>query len=73
VTEPRSKSDENRVRRMAERQGYRLMKSARRDPRAIDYDCWQIVDVTDRNRDPVGEGYTLSFEDAEAWLQGGEV
>lgn len=28
---------ENRLRRMAERQGLRLVKSRRRDPRAIDY------------------------------------
>jgi hypothetical protein len=30
---------------MAERQGLVLVKSRRRDPRAIDYDCWMIVDA----------------------------
>ena len=29
---------------MAERQGLALVKSRRRDPRAIDYDCWLILD-----------------------------
>lgn len=72
MEKPQSKSDENRVRRMAERQGFRAMKSPRRDPRAIDYNLWQLVDVAGRKRQTVGEGYTLSFEDAEAWLQGGE-
>ena len=34
---------ENRVRRAAIRQGYRLVKSRRRDPRAIDYGAYWIV------------------------------
>jgi hypothetical protein len=73
MAQERTKSDENRLRRVAERQGYRLMKSPRRDPRALDYDCWQIIDATDRGRPPVGEGFTLSFEGVESFLQGGEV
>jgi hypothetical protein len=36
---------ENRLRRMAERQGLELRKSRRRDPRAKDYGRWYIVDV----------------------------
>ena len=36
---------ENRLRRAAERQGYRLSKSRRRDPRAIDYGGYMLVDV----------------------------
>lgn len=31
------KTRENRVRRMAERQGLKLSKTRRRDPRAVDY------------------------------------
>jgi hypothetical protein len=35
---------ENRLRAMAKRQGLELHKSRRRDPRAMDYDGWMIVD-----------------------------
>jgi hypothetical protein len=35
---------ENRLRRMAERQGYRLEKSHRRDPRAIGFERYMLVD-----------------------------
>jgi hypothetical protein len=36
---------ENRLRRMAEREGYRLAKSRRRDPFAIDYGTYSLIDV----------------------------
>jgi hypothetical protein len=35
---------ENRLRRAAERQGLRLQKARRRDPRAWDYGRWYVVD-----------------------------
>jgi hypothetical protein len=35
---------ETRLRRMADRQGLRLVKSRRRDPRAIDYGGYMLVD-----------------------------
>lgn len=35
---------ENRLRRMAERQGHQLVKSRRRDPRAYDYGRYWITD-----------------------------
>jgi excisionase family DNA binding protein len=35
---------DQRLRRMADRQGYRLAKSRRRDPRAIDFDKWVLLD-----------------------------
>ena len=38
-----SKVRENRLRRMAERQGYRLMKSPRRDSHARDYGGYALV------------------------------
>lgn len=41
---PSEKVRENRLRRMAERQGLALQKSRRRDPRAIDYDMYILVD-----------------------------
>lgn len=39
------KSRENRARRVAERRGYRLEKSRRRDPGAIDYGRYQLIDA----------------------------
>jgi hypothetical protein len=39
------KARENRLRRMADRQGMKLVKSRSRDPRAIDYDCWALADL----------------------------
>jgi len=36
---------ENRLRRMADRQGLRLRKSRARDPRALTYDGYDLVDV----------------------------
>ncbi len=36
---------ENRLRRMADRQGLVLVKSRRRDPRAFDYGRWMLVDA----------------------------
>lgn len=39
---------ENRLRRMAARQGLRLSKCRRRDPRAIDFGCYMLTD-TEKN------------------------
>lgn len=38
---------EQRVRRMAERQGLKLVKSRRRDPKALDYNKYVLVDARD--------------------------
>lgn len=38
------KTREDRLRRVAERQGLRLVKSRRRDPRAIDYGTYALAD-----------------------------
>lgn len=37
---------ENRLRRMADRQGQTLSKNRRRDPRAVDYGQWTLTDTT---------------------------
>lgn len=67
---------ENRLRRMAERQGLRLLKNPRRDPRAIDYGTYMLVDMNqaavadfgwDRARVPQGASW---LDDVEAWLIG---
>lgn len=39
------KVQENRVRRMADRQGLLLRKQRRRDPRALDYGRYMLVDA----------------------------
>ena len=44
-TDKEVKVKENRLRRAAERQGLRLVKSRRRDPRAFDYGKYMLVDV----------------------------
>lgn len=51
---------ENRLRRMAERQGLELRKSRRRDPRAKDYGRWYIVDI-DREIEAADDVATESF------------
>jgi hypothetical protein len=48
---------EDRLRRMAGRQGLRLEKSRRRDPRALDYGTYQLVNV--RTGEPGRTGLTL--------------
>jgi hypothetical protein len=55
---------ENRLRRMAERQGLVLRKSRRRDPRAIDYRRFYLTDrlsgdIVSGYRPGLGPGYTL--------------
>ena len=63
----REKGRENRLRRMADRQGLMLRKSRRRDTRAIDYGSWQIVDI--RTSVLVAGGqFGMSLEEVEEWL-----
>ena len=61
---------ENRLRRMARRQGYALVKSRSRDPRAMDYDRWMINDP-DSNTVVAGElssPRAMTADQVEAWL-----
>jgi hypothetical protein len=58
---------ENRLRRMAERQGLVLHKSRRRDPRALDYGTYY---VTDRDRNVLVSGERMSLDEIEAYLTG---
>lgn len=41
----RDKVRENRLRRMADRYGFRLVKSRRRDPRSNDYGLYALLDI----------------------------
>jgi hypothetical protein len=63
---------ENRLRRMAERQGLRLEKSRRRDPNAWDYGTWQLTDARTNaivaQNFAIGQGYGLSLDDIEERL-----
>ena len=64
-----AKVREARVRRMIDRQGYLLEKSRRRDPRAVGYGHYRIVDPT-TNTVVAGAGragYAMSLDEAEAW------
>lgn len=58
---------ENRLRRMAERQGLTLVKARRRDPRALDYDTWTVVVAA---TSAVAAGPGLTVDDVENYLTG---
>ena len=60
---------ENRMRRAAQGQGQRLIKSRRRDPRALDYGGHWLVDV--RTSDIVAGGeFGVSLHDIARYLLG---
>jgi hypothetical protein len=65
---------ENRLRRMAERQGLRLEKSRRRDPSAIGYGRYMLTNPWNSNAviGPEGVGPTgepnWTLDDVEAYL-----
>ena len=61
---------ERRIRRMAERQGYKLSRSARRDPRALDYRKYSLIDLRTRTRLFVDElsDYAATLDQIEAFL-----
>ncbi len=40
------KTRETRLRHVAQRHGYRLTKSERRDPNAVDYRLYGVIDVS---------------------------
>ena len=66
------KSREARLRRMAARQGLILQKSRRRDPRALGYGGYMLVDAS-ANAVVYGEldsPNALTLDEAEAWLKG---
>ncbi len=66
-----SKVRENRLRRMADRQGLTLTKSRRRDPRALDYGKWTITSQTEPGwqvAELVGHEHGLTLDELEAQL-----
>ena len=62
---PPDKVLENRVRRAAARQGYRLVKSRRRDSRAVDFGTYMLVSAQSNNVEVWGQqsGYGLSLDE----------
>ena len=59
---------ENRLRRMAERQGLRLMKTRRRDPRAYDFGTYMLIDARTDGIVAAGAhetGYGLTLDEIE--------
>jgi|HubBroStandDraft_6_1064221.scaffolds.fasta_scaffold176613_1 hypothetical protein len=61
---------ENRVRRMAKRQGLSLVKSRRRDPNALDYGLYLVLDPAS-NSIVAGSseiGFGLDLDGVESWL-----
>jgi hypothetical protein len=64
-----NKVDENRLRRMAERQGFTLVKSRRRDPLARDYERYVLKDEAG---EIIAGGTAQRFEfdlsEVEEWL-----
>jgi hypothetical protein len=62
---------ENRLRRMAERQGYVLVKSRRRDPQAYDFGGYMVVEMTTGGvvlgSHPLP--YSLDLDAVEGWLK----
>jgi hypothetical protein len=71
VAKRKHKVDEIRVRRMAQRRGWSLVRSRRRDPRATGYGTYGVYDF-DQNawviRTTGSDGYGLSLERIERWL-----
>lgn len=63
---------ENRLRRKADRMGFRLVKSRRRDPDALDYGCYALIDH-EFGGCAFGQGPTglpgASLEEIEAFLK----
>ena len=65
------KISEARLRRMADRQGLILRKSRRRDPEAIDFGLYALVDIESGGTihpEGVISPYSLTLEDVEAYL-----
>ena len=68
----KDKVRENRLRRMADRQGLALRASGRRDPRALDYGMYALVDAS-RNVIVAGAAsgrFDFTLDDVETYLTG---
>jgi hypothetical protein len=69
MTPRRYKTYEDRLRRMARRQGLNLLKSRRRDPRAYDYNGYMLADENDRAvAGHAPHTYSMSIDEIEKYL-----
>lgn len=70
---PDHKVRENRLRRAADRQGLRLQRSRRRDPRALGYGTYRLTDARTGSVVAAGSesGYGLTLDQVELHLTGG--
>ena len=63
---------ENRLRRMADRHGYRVMKSRSRDSKAVDYGLYALIDVQIGGavNPAIAQRWTCSWtlDEVEEWL-----
>jgi hypothetical protein len=60
----------NRLRRVAERRGYRLLKSRRRDPQALDFEGFMLVDAPTNVvvLGATGWSFSASLDDVEEFF-----
>ena len=67
-----TKVNENRLRRVADRQGLQLRKSRRRDPNAVDYGLYALIKRSGSTIHPheVISEYVLTLEDVGLYLEG---
>lgn len=63
------KTRENRARRAAERLGFRLEKSRRRDRYALDYGKYQLIDTATNAAEPLGDDGWLTLGQVETRLR----
>lgn len=68
---------ENRLRRMADRQGLRLTRSRSRDPQAIDFGLYALIDIeTSGTINPVIAGRWIcswTLDEVEGYLKSPEA
>lgn len=60
---------ELRLRRAAKRQHLSITKSRVRDPRAVDYQRWKVVDIH-TNKIVAGDRFGLTLDEVETYLMG---
>jgi len=64
---------ENRLRRVADRQGYKLLKSRARDPQDITFGGYQLVDLETNGvvfgYGNANRGFSASLDEVEDWLK----
>jgi hypothetical protein len=63
------KAKDARIRRLAERQGYRIAKCRSRDPKAIGYGTYCVFDDGDRICAGDVLKFGLSLDDIDKWLE----